>query len=235
MITRKFVKTMTAGAALAALVVFGLLIVQPSGGAASDAGSQDEQQMIQIGMKVAPVPLNTVGKDPDLVGLGSYLVNVTSDCNGCHTKDNSSEFLPTGNPYLLMPPHGPFTGIKQTNAATYLGGGNDFGEFPSPGGAVHIISRNLTPDKSGRAEGGRTLSEFMHIIRTGVDLDKDHPNCPTNTPNCLLPPFNGALLQVMPWSGYQNMTDRQLTAIYTYLSSIPCLEGGPGEPPSRCK
>jgi hypothetical protein len=30
------------------------------------------------------------------------------------------------------------------------------------------------------------------------------------------------------------MTDRQITAIYTYLSTVPCLEGGPGEPTKRC-
>jgi hypothetical protein len=24
-------------------------------------------------------------------------------------------------------------------------------------------------------------------------------------------------------------------AIYTYLSAVPCVEGGPGEPPNRCK
>ena len=33
---------------------------------------------------------------------------------------------------------------------------------------------------------------------------------------------NGAVLQVMPWPLYQNMTDRQLTAIWTYLSTVPC-------------
>lgn len=193
MTIRQFLRNVAAGAALVALVGLGLLIVPPSGRAASDhSASDDEKQMIQIGIKVAPVFLNTVGKDPDLVGLGSYIVNVLSDCNGCHTKDPSTQFVPPGNPYLLMAPHGPFSGIKKTNTATYLGGGQDFGVFPSPGDAVHIISRNLTPDKSGRAEGGHTLSEFMHIIRTGVDLDKAHPSCPTNTPNCLLQPFNGA-------------------------------------------
>jgi hypothetical protein len=30
------------------------------------------------------------------------------------------------------------------------------------------------------------------------------------------------------------MTDDDLRAIYTYLSAIPCLEGGPGEPANRC-
>jgi len=99
---------------------------------------------------------------------------------------------------------------------------------------VPIVSRNLTPDYTGMAEGGHTLYEFMQIMRTGVDMDHAHPNCPTNTPVCLPPPFNGDLLQVMPWPNFQNMTDRQLTAIYAYLSAIPCLEGGPGEPADRC-
>jgi hypothetical protein len=232
---RQFLKHSTAGAAFAALVALGMVIASPSGQAGNDNnGSQDEKQMIQIGLSTAPVPLNMVGKDPDMVGLGSYLVNVAGDCNGCHTNNPSTEYLPSGNPYLRKPPQGPFLGTKQVNAETYLGGGSDFGAFPSPGGAVHIVSRNLTPDKSGRPEGGRTLAEFIQIIRTGVDLDHAHPNCPTNTPQCLLPPFNGALLQVMPWPNFQNMTDRQLAAIYTYLSTIPCLEGGPGEPPNRC-
>ena len=28
----------------------------------------------------------------------------------------------------------------------------------------------------------------------------------------------------MPWPMFHNMTDHQLTAIYEYLSAIPCLE-----------
>jgi hypothetical protein len=39
----------------------------------------------------------------------------------------------------------------------------------------------------------------------------------------------------MPWPIYRNMTDHDLRAIYEYLSAIPCVEGGPGEPPNRCK
>jgi len=43
----------------------------------------------------------------------------------------------------------------------------------------------------------------------------------------------------MPWPVYGNLTDREMNAIYTYLSTIPCLEGDPGVPPlanpaSRC-
>ena len=63
----------------------------------------------------------------------------------------------------------------------------------------------------------------MQIIRHGRDFDHLHPSCGAGTSaNCLPFPFNGDLLQVMPWPTYANMTDRDLLAIYTYLSSIPC-------------
>ena len=68
-----------------------------------------------------------------------------------------------------------FTGIKKINPATYLGGGSHVGEFPSPGGTVHIISRNLTPGESGLPEGDHTLSQSTEILRTGIDLDKAPP------------------------------------------------------------
>jgi hypothetical protein len=232
-------KTITVGAAFAALVIMGMSIISPSGHAANDNnGSQDEKQMIQTGLAVAVntgIVLNMSNKDPDLVGLGSYLVNVSGDCNGCHTADPSTQYAPGGNPYLL-PGHNPplFGGKQQINPKTYMGGGSDFGSF-GVGPKAEIISRNLTPDKTGLPEGGNTLTDFIQIMRTGVDLDHAHPSCSTTiTTNCLSFPFNGDLLQVMPWPAFQNMTDRQLTAIYTFLSAIPCLEGGPGEPAHRC-
>ena len=226
-------------AVVVALTSGGMLAASNSGQAFNDNnGAQDEKGMIRIGLEVAAssgIQLDMRDKDPDMVGLGSYIVNVVADCNGCHTQNPATEFLPTGNPYLREPPQGPFLGVRQVNPATYLGGGQDFGAFPSPNGAVHIVSRNLTPDKTGLPEGGRPLAEFIEILRTGADLDHAHPNCPINTPQCLLPPFNGDVLQVMPWPSFRNMTERQLVAIYTYLSAVPCLEGGPGEPPNRCR
>jgi hypothetical protein len=247
MFHRQFSKSLTAGAVFTALALAGILFNSKSGQAANDNnGSQDEKRMIEIGLAVAAsegITLNMNHKDPDMVGLGSYLVNVSADCDGCHSAGPPSQFAPGGNPYLLPGANPPFfSGIKRINPATYLGGTRDFGAFPSPGGAVHIISRNLTPGKGGLPEGDHSLSDFMLIMRTGIDLDHAHPNCPVNAPNCLLspplppgvPPFNGALLQVMPWPSFQSMTDRELTAIYTFLSAIPCLEGGPGEPFPRC-
>ena len=135
-------------------------------------------------------------------------------------------------PYLRQPP---YSGITVVNQNTYLGGGRDLGRFHPA--RCHIFSRNLTPAKSGLPEGGRTLSEFIQIMRTGVDLDHAHPNCLDNVPgpNCMLAPFDGDKLQIMRWPSFRNMTDRQLTAIYTYLSAGPCLEGGSGEPSPRCQ
>jgi hypothetical protein len=243
MYKRRLLKTLITGTAFVAVLMLGISVVPSSGRADNDNnGAQDEKQMIHTGLMVAAtsgIQLNMVNKDRDMVGLGSYLVNVGGDCNGCHSADPSVEYTAPGNPYLLMPPNGPFGGVTKINPATYLGGGHDFGAFPSPGGSVHIISRNLTPGHSGLPEGDHTLAQFMQIIKTGVDLDKAHPNCnlsanPPITTNCLLPPFDGSKLQVMPWPALQNMTDRQITAIYTYLSAIPCLEGGPGEKPGRC-
>lgn len=96
------------------------------------------------------------------------------------------------------------------------------------GSIPHLYSRNLTPDKkTGLPEGGHTFEDFKKIIRHGMDFDHLHPSCiaPGTPANCLPFPFNGDLLQVMPWPTYANMTDRDLLAIYTYLSAIPCRPG----------
>jgi hypothetical protein len=188
---------------------------------AKEDDNDSNESKIQRGFEIAPVPLNLAGKNRALVGLGSYIVNAL-DCDGCHSAGPSTEFAP-GNPYFGQP--------TKVNPATYLGGGRDF--FPAPGpGFPHIISRNLTPDKTGLPEGGHTFPEFLQIMRTGADLDHLHPTCSaTVTTNCVPPPFDGDLLQIMPWPIYQNMTDHDLRAIYEYLSAIPCIEGPPAPSP----
>jgi hypothetical protein len=211
--------------ALAAIVLAGMMNT-PSRVQAQDKGNGDEEQLVHIGYTIAPVPLNLEGKDSEqrrLVGLGSFIVNAQADCNGCHSAGPQTEFAPGGNPYFGQP--------EKINTATYLGGGRNFGKVgppPSP----DIISRNLTPDRTGRPEGGHTFAEFKQIIRIGVDMDHLHPNCSaTITTNCFPPPVDGALLQVMPWPIYRNMTDRDLLAIYEYLSAIPCIAGPPAPSP----
>jgi hypothetical protein len=63
-------------------------------------------------------------------------------------------------------------------------------------------------------------------------MDHLHPNCSaTVTTNCFTPPFDGNLLQVMPWPIHRNMTDHDLRAIYEYLSAVPCIAGPPAPDP----
>jgi len=187
-----------------------------------DDERNSEEAIVRKGFEIAPVPLNLGHRDRELVGLGSYLVNAVGDCNGCHGAGPPTEFAQGGNPYFKGNPP------KVVNQATYLGGGDDFGSLIP--GTPDIVSRNLTPDRTGRPEGGRTFAEFRYIMRTGTDLDHLHPNCSgPSTPGCYGSdqPFNGDLLQVMPWPNFQNMSDHDLRAIYEYLSAVPCIEGPP--------
>src|SRR3989442_1791218 len=124
-----------AGAAMA-----GMLFSSPRGKA--DDRGDDSESKIRQGFAIAPVPLNLARKNRALVGLGSYLVNGPGDCNACHNPGpGNNQFLPGGNPFFGQPKH--------VNPATYLGGGRDFGSLDPLSLSAHIVSRNLTPDKTG--------------------------------------------------------------------------------------
>ena len=196
--------------AIGAFVVTAIVLSSPRMRANED--DHDGDSRVRRGFEIAPVHLNLAHKNRELVGLGSYIVNSVSGCNGCHSQGPQTEFTPTGNPYFLSPP---FSGHEQPNPAVYLGGGRDFGPFPGPTSPIHIISRNLTPDHTGLPIGGDTFLEFRHTIRTGLDPDLLHPTLPF--------PFDGAKPQIMPWPAYQHMSDHDLRAIYEYLSAIPCI------------
>ena len=161
------------------------------------AGLQDfndaDVQRAELGLSLSPVPLGQIGfgRSRILVGLGSYLV-ITSGCNDCHTNPS---YLPGNDPFMGQP--------EKINAAGFLAGGMQFGPF---------TSRNLTPDPTeGNLPAGLTLDEFIHVMRTGEDLDKVHPQF-------------GPLLQVMPWPAYGKKTDLDLEAIWNYLLHIPHVD-----------
>lgn len=99
----------------------------------------------------------------------------------------------------------PFQGqTEQINTANYLAGGRAFGPF---------VSANLTPDPVTKLPAGLTRDEFIKLMRTGFDEDE------------------GRFLQVMPWPVYGKMTNKDLKAIYEYLSAIPHAE--PVPPPAQ--
>ena len=218
--------------AFAAIILAGMINGSKPVGARNE-DDQSEESRIQRGFEIAPVHLNLEGKNRALVGLGSYIVNAQIPCNDCHSAGPPTQFVvPHGNPFFLSPP---FSGTKEINTQTYLAGGRDFGPFGPVGGPVpqlrHLYSRNLTPDNTKLPAGGHTFEEFVQIMRKGTDFDHVHPNCGApgapESPNCTPPPFNGELLQVMPWPVFQDMTDHDLRAIYEYLSAVPC-NPGPG-------
>jgi hypothetical protein len=91
-------------------------------------------------------------------------------------------------------PFPPTLGDGQINDVGYLAGGVDFGPF---------TSKNITPDPTTGRPEGLTLEQFKNVMRTGFD------------------PVDGMTLSVMPWPIYRNMSDRDLEAIYSFLSAIP--------------
>ena len=147
------------------------------------------QQRAQQGLKIAPVPLKMDGLDPYMVGYGSYLVNALGGCSDCHTNPT---YLDSGDPFKGM--------TAKVNTAGYLGGGQEFGPFKS---------RNLTPEpEKGNLPAGMTFDQFTTVMRTGIDMDKKHPDM-------------GPLLQVMPWPAFSQLTDYELRAMYEYLKAVP--------------
>jgi hypothetical protein len=183
-------------ALLGASTLIGNLPVQ------GDNKDRDRESEIQIGFQISPIPpakLNLQGKNRALVGLGSYIINAQGGCNDCHT---CPSYIPGTNPFPLPFGNG-FKGPVMINSVNYMAGGV---VFTGPGGAT-VTSKNITPDATGKPEG-LTLEEFKSVIRTGVD------------------PSDKMTLAVMPWPIYQNMTDRDLDAIYAYLSAIPHAEPG---------
>src|SRR5262245_52026025 len=151
-----------------------------------------EQSRVRQGLAIAPLPIHLHGKNPALVGLGSYYVNAAAGCFDCHT--NFPQYLLGGNPFLGQP--------KQINTDNYLRGGRPFPAVDPTHVENPILSRSLRPEDG--LPAGLTFVEFVDVMRNGTDYDHE-----------------GRLLQVMGWPNFQNMTDRDLLAIYMYLGTLP--------------
>ena len=239
MTSRSIPRLLFAAATSLAIIFAAMSIKAPR----TNADDDDTNSKIKIGFAIAPVPLNLAGRNKALVGYGSYLVNAVGDCNGCHTAGGPPNFnyAAGGNPYFNQPP--------VVDPTVYLNGGTNFGPVGTPTGpngysGPNIITRNLTPNKDGVPEGGMSLSEFKQIIRQGTDFDHIHPTCTPDqiteinngaTPVCIpTSPGNtadGDLLQVMPWPTFSHMSDKDIEAIYEYLSAIPCIDNATSTPP----
>ena len=116
--------------------------------------------------------------------------------SNCSDCHTAPAFKPGGNPFLGQ--------AEQTNTEHYLAGGRKF-----MGGT--ITSRNITPDALTGLPADLTFEQFAEVMRKGTDFDNLHPQI-------------SPLLQVMTWPWFSKMTDRDLRAIYEYLSAIPHAE-----------
>jgi len=87
--------------------------------AQAQGGRDDHKPRIERGFDIAPVPLNLVGKNRALVGLGGYLVNGVPACSDCQSAGPQTQYAPGGNPSFGQP--------TEINPATYTDGGQDFG------------------------------------------------------------------------------------------------------------
>jgi hypothetical protein len=189
--------TTAAGSADAAVSADASVPAEDSADAQDSESLGTLQERIARGFEIAPVPLNLEGKDRDLVGLGSYLVNAVGACNECHT---NPPFVEGRDPFLAQSP--------KVNASRYLAGGMAFGPF---------VSRNLTPRANGRP-ANLTFEQFRIVMRRGYDLKGREPFVPSRSED---------RLQVMPWPVYSHMRRTDLRAIYEYLRAIPSLPTTP--------
>lgn len=154
-------------------------------------GDDISESVIKRGFEIVPEGLQLNLRGKNRALVGLGSYNVNAP-GGCNDCHTNPPYAPGGDPFAGEP--------EQINVPCYLSGGTAFGPF---------TSRNLTPDANG-LPAGLTLEEFLHVLRTGEDTTS-----PFN------PPFDGGLLQVMPWPVYGKMTDRDLKAIYEFLSAIP--------------
>jgi len=116
-------------------------------------GDNDGDARVRVGLAYARdqgIHLNLKGRNREVVGLGSYLVNAVGGCQDCHTAPPFTQ-----DPYAFL------GAPKQINIPCYLAGGQTFGPF---------VSRDITPWENGKP-AGLSLKQFVHVIRTGEDPD----------------------------------------------------------------
>jgi mono/diheme cytochrome c family protein len=148
------------------------------------------------------------------VARGKYIVS-TAGCHDCHTPWKMTAEGPrpdmslalSGHPAQLQMPTGPQPQEPWliTIAATNTA-------FAGPWGVS--FTANLTPDRD-TGLGKWTARTFIDTIRTGRHLGRGRE---------VLPP--------MPIMVYQNFTDEDLTAIFSYLQTLPAISNKVPEPRS---
>ena len=133
-----------------------LVLMMVNIGKGNARGNDDFERRAAIGLRIAPLPLNLEGRDADLVGYGSYIVNAMVDCNGCHS---IQEYATGGDPFLGQP--------KRIDTTSYLRGGL---RLPADNGQL-VTSRNIRPELPSGLPASKTFAQFSAVFRHGTDFD----------------------------------------------------------------
>lgn len=157
------------------------------------------------------------GEFESQVKWGEHLVTIAG-CNDCHTPkkmtphgpDIDSALMLSGNP-AQMPDIDVNRKEMESKGLAVTG---DLTTWVGPWGVSYAA--NLTPDSTGI--GSWKEEQFKYAIREGK-----YKGLPNSRP--LLPP--------MPWQMYKHMTDAELSAVFTYLKSLPPIKNTvrPPKPP----
>jgi hypothetical protein len=92
------------------LAVAGYLATSRSVLTGISAISDPGEASVRIGYEIAPVPLNTRGKNRVLVGLGSYLVNAQLACSSSQMSNRDLRAVHEYLAALTSRPHSPNAG-----------------------------------------------------------------------------------------------------------------------------
>jgi len=150
---------------------------------------------------------NTIAKisDKELIKRGAYLVGVGA-CNECHSPKAMTPKGPVPDKSRLLSGHPKdeiLPPVENTNNWVLFTLGAT--SFVGPWG--QSFAANLTPHDTGI--GSWTFEQFKKAIRHGKYKGLDGSRE-------LLPP--------MPWQLYENITDEDLLALFTYLKSIQPID-----------
>jgi len=155
-----------------------------------------------------------------LVARGEHLV-LTAGCHDCHTPLKMGKNGPepdmtrmlSGHPDKLQLPPPPAAAMPWIASIAVTNTA-----WAGPWGVS--FTANLTPDEE-TGLGAWTKDEFILAIKTGRHHGRGRP---------ILPP--------MPIPAYRNFTEEELTAIFSYLGTIPAIKNqvpDPLPPPSAPK
>ncbi len=152
----------------------------------------------------APTDLGAIAADElAAIGRGSYLANAIAHCSECHTNPARNTSVAPTDPAFM-----------RVNTAHYLSGGGVFAVPPPLAPIIHQ-TRTMSADLTGLTHGflneaDANFDVFLGIISSGQKIDET-PAIPLGWP--------------MPWDAFHNMTLSDLTAIWSYLKTLPAIAG----------